>query len=471
MPVPSVPSVPDEKTGLNEVFFRSVKNDKINIVRNFLEKKTASTNYKDENGDTALHIASRQGQLSMVVLLLEHKADRTAKNKNNETPIAVAASNDHWDCVEAFTKYQDEDGLAEYGSALYRAVNKSSIDHAEPLLKAGANPDWCLKPREQNKLPDSMLHGAVKNSNPAMIALLSLYKADFKSKNNDKLTPAQLAMSLAEEAKSQKLDETIQAQRWRCVNIFTFKTDDPELKVQYMLNRLVTEIDDYLRTSMGRNHRKRALSFKADCLEQKTMEGLTGLLTQQKEYLKPTLSSRKNSYASDSETQKDTAEKKSSSREVVAPHRKPSSDCVQDRFIDIINKYCKLTQEKLLASLAFVGQIVPLVQSHTTSQMERHSAPLDFVSLIAPKVTTQSSVAESVLTTSPEQPVAIAQSSVSSSQYANIIPLTQSTQAERDKTSASQLSSRSITNVGSHQKVVENPASIKLKELARFMMS
>lgn len=43
-------------------------------------------NAKDTVGNTALHIASREGHLAMVKCLCELGADIKAKNINNETP-------------------------------------------------------------------------------------------------------------------------------------------------------------------------------------------------------------------------------------------------------------------------------------------------------------------------------------------------------------------------------------------------
>lgn len=56
----------------------------------FLLEKKVIINIKDEDGDTALHIAARTGQDKVVEWLLKAGADRNKKNKNGDTALLVA---------------------------------------------------------------------------------------------------------------------------------------------------------------------------------------------------------------------------------------------------------------------------------------------------------------------------------------------------------------------------------------------
>ncbi|KAK8514883.1 hypothetical protein V6N13_121832 [Hibiscus sabdariffa] len=61
--------------------------------KNALRKKECyreTVNRKDEDGNTALHLAARNDQLEMVKLLLNCKADRQAQNLDGSTPLKLA---------------------------------------------------------------------------------------------------------------------------------------------------------------------------------------------------------------------------------------------------------------------------------------------------------------------------------------------------------------------------------------------
>ena len=49
---------------------------------------------------TSLHLAAKNGHLSVVEYLVNQKADINAKGENNQTPLHYAAENDHLSVVE-----------------------------------------------------------------------------------------------------------------------------------------------------------------------------------------------------------------------------------------------------------------------------------------------------------------------------------------------------------------------------------
>ena len=57
--------------------------------------KRASTNIKDNNGFTPLHIAAQNGHLQVVEFLLEKQAYVDEKDYNGSTPLHTAAENGH----------------------------------------------------------------------------------------------------------------------------------------------------------------------------------------------------------------------------------------------------------------------------------------------------------------------------------------------------------------------------------------
>eukprot|EP01101_Sappina_pedata_P001011 TRINITY_DN11134_c1_g1_i1.p1 TRINITY_DN11134_c1_g1~~TRINITY_DN11134_c1_g1_i1.p1 ORF type:complete len:134 (-),score=57.77 TRINITY_DN11134_c1_g1_i1:122-523(-) len=54
----------------------------------------------DAIGNTALHWAASGGHLAAVNLLIQHKADVNAKNKNDDTPLHKASWRNHADVCE-----------------------------------------------------------------------------------------------------------------------------------------------------------------------------------------------------------------------------------------------------------------------------------------------------------------------------------------------------------------------------------
>jgi ankyrin repeat protein len=325
--------VSQDKAAFSSVLHSLVESDRIGILRTYLAKGIP-TDYQDAKGDTALHLAARKGDVGMVRLLLAHNASRSTKNNKSHTPITTAALAKHWDCVFAFTEYPDENNEAEYGAALLDAVEANNISCAEALLKAGATTTWCKTKTNGVAVADSLLHLATIKNNPAMIALLILYKADTLKINKDNLIPASLAVKFAKECKDLE-SELAGERRWRCVELFALSAQDPEIEMHYIKNRLVMEIDSYLEKPtplFAHDHKKRAIGFKQDCLEQTDMTSLAELVKVQMGYLTQS--------GLDKLTQNSSAITQPVEQKKRA-HQIPSVSCFYDDYVAIVEKYNK----------------------------------------------------------------------------------------------------------------------------------
>lgn len=99
---------------------------------------------KDKRGETALHVAVKQGNLEIVKLLLKKGANANAKMKDGRTPIWMI--NDEENGLEIFklltSKGADINALNQYKETLLMlACEDNSLEGVEFLLKAGANPN------------------------------------------------------------------------------------------------------------------------------------------------------------------------------------------------------------------------------------------------------------------------------------------------------------------------------------------
>ena len=114
----------------------------LQIVKELLKAK-ADVNGQDEDGTTALYMASSKGDLGIAKKLLSSGANPNIFAKRNKwTPLIVASANGHIDVVKtllkakADTHYQDVYGK----TALHAAVQYNHVDIVHELLKANVNP-------------------------------------------------------------------------------------------------------------------------------------------------------------------------------------------------------------------------------------------------------------------------------------------------------------------------------------------
>jgi len=72
----------------------AVRYNNISALQILFQKSNINTSRKNVNGNTPLHVAALHGHCESIALLLEHEADPTMMNENNELPIhrAIARS-------------------------------------------------------------------------------------------------------------------------------------------------------------------------------------------------------------------------------------------------------------------------------------------------------------------------------------------------------------------------------------------
>ena len=109
------------------------------IVSEVLINAKADVNARNQDGWTALHLATQNGHKDCLEVLIKAKADVNARNQNGRTALHVAALNGHKDCLEALIKANaDVNAVDKNGwTPLHIALEKNP-KLAFYLIKAGA---------------------------------------------------------------------------------------------------------------------------------------------------------------------------------------------------------------------------------------------------------------------------------------------------------------------------------------------
>jgi len=103
---------------------------RIEATPDFYNQKIDSVNYKNEYGDSPLHIVSNWGDCEAIYLLVEAGADINAKGERGYTPLHCAAEQNHFKAIKLL--------LALGTDILLDDDNYSPLELAELLENAEA---------------------------------------------------------------------------------------------------------------------------------------------------------------------------------------------------------------------------------------------------------------------------------------------------------------------------------------------
>ena len=107
----------DETTNSNTALHMASANGHLHIVKLLLEQADMNVNIINDSGNTPLHYASFNGHLEVVRVLIENKADANIKNENGNIAIEEALSQSKRDIAEMLapvSKLEEDKFYASY---------------------------------------------------------------------------------------------------------------------------------------------------------------------------------------------------------------------------------------------------------------------------------------------------------------------------------------------------------------------
>lgn len=156
-----------------------------NVVEVLLRNR-ANVNIADNNGWTALHVATWHGFTSIVEILLQANADCKSRTKEQSTALHMAAWRGHEEIARVLLDARAEVSATDSlkWTPLHRAARSGSDGIIKMLLDAGAN----IKDRDKDSR--TALHWAAWSGHQGAVALLLQFsKAELAARDSRGRTP------------------------------------------------------------------------------------------------------------------------------------------------------------------------------------------------------------------------------------------------------------------------------------------
>lgn len=161
----------------SSLLYTACKRGDFDEVKNILLQGNIDVNHnKNEFLQTALYIASKKGQRSVVSLLFDHQCDANISNTNNDRPLHAAALNGHTKIAEILLKHNTNDLNNNDNtckkSPLYLASEHGHTEIVSLLIKYECDTNLT------NECNQSALFVASSNNHKEVVKLLLENRAD-----------------------------------------------------------------------------------------------------------------------------------------------------------------------------------------------------------------------------------------------------------------------------------------------------
>ena len=189
--VESKQKINNSSNNLNEELIDAASNGDIIRTQNILNSSCCVDVNFLVTGHTALHAAAHNGNLAIIRMLFENKADIEIEDKDGDRAIHHAAfgnESDVIDLLESLTTKLDLNSMnKKKQTALHIAVNKQHLNVISTLIRLGCHVSL------QDINGDTPLHGAILRKNDSIVDLLIKSNADLTVCNKNSFNALQLA--------------------------------------------------------------------------------------------------------------------------------------------------------------------------------------------------------------------------------------------------------------------------------------
>lgn len=168
--------------------FAALENDTHNIMK-ILENEKTDPNVKNENRDTALHIAARYGHIGVLTKLMGHPKINSKIFATSGTPFEVAIINKQYRAAEQILRLSKNTKYGNGDTQLHHFVAKGDNKWLEFLLKENVDPN------QKNNEGGTPLHCALEKKNQVAVELLlkNGAKPNLATSGDDEVTPLMIA--------------------------------------------------------------------------------------------------------------------------------------------------------------------------------------------------------------------------------------------------------------------------------------
>lgn len=174
-----------------EKYFNYVFMGDVETVRLFLDGGMA-INSVDAQGRSALHFAAGADDGKLLDLLLDRGVDVNLGDKNNTTPLCVAADDGIVDNVAMLLRAGADLGArcgVDRNTPLHVAASRGHGSVVKVFIQAGASLE------AGNRLANTPLHAAIPGENTSVLQQLLQAGADVAAKNRAGETPLHIAVT------------------------------------------------------------------------------------------------------------------------------------------------------------------------------------------------------------------------------------------------------------------------------------
>jgi ankyrin repeat protein len=149
----------------------------------------------DESLNTALHVASENGQVNIAKLLLEQQALINRQNINGKTALHLAVESQQKEVVDILLSYGANPNIEDLqgASPLHLSSANASIEISQSLLRHGAFVN------KKDFAKETPLFWAIRESKVDQVEMLIKNGANVNVKNDDGETPLDLAHEFDED--------------------------------------------------------------------------------------------------------------------------------------------------------------------------------------------------------------------------------------------------------------------------------